>query len=375
MYCRSDGVDEQESVRGCCMSKKQSETAMLLAETEMLRKIVKPSPALNMRLTEPASTAGNIGLEEMLQRADASSAIHGVTPLPSSNEQEATEKVIRDSVVQNLGSGVRNDKLDPVLVKPSKWANRNEQSFHGQEWEEFKAELKSAGGNIQPIKVRGVRRANTLPQSYEIVFGHRRHRACLELGLPVFALIEDATDKELFEDMDRENRQRADLSVYEQGEMYRRALEDGMYPSLRQLSDSLSVSLGLASESVAIAKLPPEVLDAFESRLDLQRRWAAPLTKAMEKNPDYVMAVAKAIFEERESGKEVKSSEVFRRLTSSGITAPAAPSAPITRSVKLPGKTTLQVTTQGQKLKLEFDVVDAETAKVIEKAVLAALKG
>ena len=83
---------------------------------------------------------------------------------------------------------------------------------------------------------------NTPAFAYEIVFGHRRHRACLELGLLVVTLVKDLTEQELFEQMDRENRQRKDLTAYEQGEMYRHALDEGLYPSMRKLSESLGVA-------------------------------------------------------------------------------------------------------------------------------------
>ena len=45
-------------------------------------------------------------------------------------------------------------KLDPSLIRPSKWANRHEASFQTAEFQELKAEIAAAGGNVQPIKVR-----------------------------------------------------------------------------------------------------------------------------------------------------------------------------------------------------------------------------
>src|SRR4051812_8785955 len=69
-------------------------------------------------------------------------------------------------------------KLEANSIKASKFANRIERSFEGTSFEAFKQEILSAGGNVQPIKVRRIG-----PESYEVVFGHRRHRACLELGL------------------------------------------------------------------------------------------------------------------------------------------------------------------------------------------------
>ena len=47
-------------------------------------------------------------------------------------------------------------KLDPAIIRPSKWANRHEASFLTAEFHDLKAEIAAAGGNVQPIKVRPV---------------------------------------------------------------------------------------------------------------------------------------------------------------------------------------------------------------------------
>lgn len=194
-------------------------------------------------------------------------------------------------------------KLDPATIKPSRWANRHEASFRTDDFEALKAEIAAAGGNVQPVKVRpmGVLNGST-PEAgaaFELIYGHRRHRACAELGIPVSAIVEDATDLSLFEQMERENRGRQNLSAWEQGVMYRRALDEGLYSSLRRLSDGLGVDLSLVSKSIALARLPDAVIAAFRSPLDIQFRWAAPLTEAMQKDPDGTLSRARAIGEAR----------------------------------------------------------------------------
>ena len=121
--------------------------------------------------------------------------------------------------------------LDPKVVTWSPWANRDPANFSGAEFVELKNEIASAGGNVQPIKVRALTPGGEF--SYEIVFGHRRHRACLELGLPVLSVVDNLGEVELFVQMDRENRSRKNLSAWEQGMMYQRALEKGLFPSNR----------------------------------------------------------------------------------------------------------------------------------------------
>ena len=194
-------------------------------------------------------------------------------------------------------------KLDPSMIRPSKWANRHEASFLTAEFQELKAEIAAAGGNVQPIKVRpaSVLNGSTPPSgpTFELIFGHRRHRACAELGIPVLAAIEEASDVSLFEQMERENRGRKNLSAWEQGTMYRRALDDGLYSSLRRLAEGLGVDVSLVSKSVSLARLPETVVAAFQSPLDIQFRWAAPLTEAMQKDPDGTLSRARAIAETR----------------------------------------------------------------------------
>lgn len=206
--------------------------------------------------------------------------------------------------------------LDPETVHPSRWANRHEASFQGADFVELKAEIGSAGGNVQPIRVRPMRpalnRSTPVDGQYELVYGHRRHRACLELGLQVAALVEDATDQELFEAMERENRGRKNLSAWEQGCMYRRALDEGLYPSLRKLSEALGVDVSLVSKSVALSRLPDAVVETFPSPIDIQFRWAQPLSEALQKDPEGLMERAKVL---RQQGAVLTAVQVFERLT------------------------------------------------------------
>ena len=172
-------------------------------------------------------------------------------------------------------------KLDTALVVPSRWANRHKDSFSNAEFVRLKQDIELSGGNVQPILVR------VLPdqsERFEVVFGHRRHRACAELGLPVLAVIETGamSDLELFAAMDRENRERADLAPYEQGVMYRRALDEKLYPSNRRLAEALGVSHTWVANVLSVADLPPPVIECFRSPLEIQHRHAKALSAALE---------------------------------------------------------------------------------------------
>jgi ParB family chromosome partitioning protein len=268
-------------------------------------------------------------------------------------------------------------KLDPASIRPSRWANRHEASFQTPDFQELKAEIAAAGGNVQPIKVRPlpVLNGSTPPAgpTFELIFGHRRHRACAELGIPVLAAIEEASDLSLFEQMERENRGRKNLSAWEQGMMYRRALDDGLYSSLRRLADGLGVDVSLVSKSISLARLPEAVIAAFQSPLDIQFRWAAPLTEAMQKDPDGTLSRARAI---AEAGGELGATTILSKLI--GLPASAqGPAASQPLMISKAGKVAATLTTdaKGRALvRFETGSLPASRHKALAKAIEDFLK-
>lgn len=228
----------------------------------------------------------------------------GVAPAAPAVQSEPVTGVMRHAgLAQELHSlraqvqqleGERGAQLvDANLVRPSRWANRHAASFEGEDFAELKAEIAGAGGNVQPIKVRPLRESSADDARYEIVFGHRRHRACLELGLPVLAVVAELDDRALFAEMDRENRSRKNLSAYEQGVMYRRALKEGLFPSQRMLAVAVGADSGNVSRAIKVAELPEEILAAFGSPLAVQFAWASDLAEALQRDRKAALTAAR----------------------------------------------------------------------------------
>lgn len=260
---------------------------------------------------EQAVPAQQAGAEVAAEGADAGAVetrFPGVTPRQAGRKTGPGEMLafrgqmlaaegevarLRDALQQFDGS-LPTKKLDPRQVIPSRWSNRHEASFSTADFIRFKADVEHAGGNVQPILVRPVEGDAS---RYEIVFGHRRHRACLELGLPVLAAIATApmSDLELFAAMDRENRERADLSAWEQGAMYRKAIEEQMFPSQRRLAEALGVSHTWVRKAIAVADLPEPVVQCFRSPLELQFRHAELIAAAMESDRKGVLRRAEKL--------------------------------------------------------------------------------
>lgn len=204
--------------------------------------------------------------------------------------------------------------LDPTTIQQSRWSNRHETSFACPEFWSLKTEIEDAGGNVQPIKVRPLPSDRLMDgYRYEIVFGHRRHRACLELGLPVLAVVQEVDDRGLWVEMERENRSRKDLSAWEQGMMYLRALESGLFSSQAALAKTIGRAAQDVSEAVRIANLPTEVVAAFRSPNDIQFRWAKPLADAVKADPMGIIRRAKQLASD--GLMEHQPAKVFAALT------------------------------------------------------------
>ncbi|NML18848.1 ParB/RepB/Spo0J family partition protein [Azohydromonas caseinilytica] len=184
--------------------------------------------------------------------------------------------------------------LDPRTITRSRLANRHESEFESEDFARLKGEIEHAGVNVQPVKVRPLEPPRDGVQ-YELVFGHRRHRACLELGVPVLAMIESVSDKLMWLTMDRENRERRNLSPWEQGQSIQRALQAGLFSSIRRLAEESGMDHSNAAKALRLAELPAAVVAAFNSPADIQLHWARPLSEALQQDPEGVLARAKSM--------------------------------------------------------------------------------
>ena len=275
------------------MSKRMSETAMLGEVAQSIKAATNTRPALQMKLTEIASTANNLSAEEMLARAEGG-GLNGSTPPPLSGTENTQKPIL----------------VDPAKIRPSRFANRLKDNFSGPKFQAFKDEIAAAGVNTVPIKLRNLP-SRIDGYEYEVVYGHRRHAACFQLKCQVAAFVESMDDETLFIEMERENRGREDLSAWEQGVSYARALDDGLFASARKLSEKIGIDVGQIGKAVSLAKLPKEVVEAFSSPLDLQYRFAKPLKDALDKSPDDVLSRAQAI---KQAGEKLSGKEVLSRL-------------------------------------------------------------
>jgi ParB family chromosome partitioning protein len=298
--------------------------------------------------------------------------VAGVTITPKTGPGQMLafmgQKAESDSEIKTLKERLRQyaesmptKRIDCAEIEASSWANRHADSFRTAAFLRLKDDIESAGGNVQPILVTS---SMGTGGTYKIVFGHRRFNACKQLGFPVLAVVYDGQmdQKELFSTMDRENREREDLTAYEQGTMYRMALDEGLYPSARKLAEELGVSHTWVNKSLAVADLPVPIVECFRSPLDIQARHAGVLGAAM-------VTDSRGVLKRAEKLRDLKlpAGQVVDGLI--GTKGESKPSKPV--SVQVDGKKvgSIELGKKAILIKLDPLQLDSEKAKGLQKLI------
>jgi ParB/RepB/Spo0J family partition protein len=224
--------------------------------------------------------------------------------------------------------------LDPNTVRPPSRPNRDESSFSSDTYYELLESIRRAGGNVEPIKVilRRPPPGEGAPY-YEAVFGERRRRACCEARVLVLAIVVDELDnqKAVVEQI-AENSARDDFTPFELGRICLDALSS-FGGSQKQMCARIGKGESEISKAMRLARLPSELILAFESTADLQYRHSKPLHDALAANRQAVIAEAVALA--LESGPR-SAAKVVARLTGAAVTPAGGPIGPSNSS---PGRT------------------------------------
>lgn len=181
-------------------------------------------------------------------------------------------------------------KLDPRTVIQSQWAEGDNLHCLTVAFERLKRSIEHTGGNVSPIKVRPAASGN---ESFEIVFGHARLRACLDLGLPVSVAIEQMTDFELVQQFVAHQSFKK-WSPWRVGSAIGRGIDGGLFPSLRRAAESLGMTVSNCFLLLKLDRLPQPVKSRL-SKVALTQASARRLVKQWEINPSGAGEVPKAL--------------------------------------------------------------------------------
>ena len=167
--------------------------------------------------------------------------------------------------------------LDPLLVTASQWMDFDI-NYSAPDLMRLKVSIEHTGGNVSPIKVRPVHDGR-----FEIVLGHARHRACLELRLPVAAVVEDMSDLQLVQQFITHQLFKK-WSPWRTGAVINRAIDHGLFPSLRKAAEQLGMEVTDCWSLIALCRLPVGVKRRLMS-ITLTPAAAKRLVRQWERDP------------------------------------------------------------------------------------------
>lgn len=207
---------------------------------------------------------------------------------------------------QRMMEGETIVSLDPALVDQSPVLDRIQTD--DDEYRELRDAIKARGQDT-PILVRPHPKA---AGRYVVVFGRRRLKATLELGLQVKSVIKALDDTTAIVAQGQENAARSNLSFIEKSRFAKRLADLGY--GKETIKDALAIDDTLLSRMLSVAELIPDtVLEAIGAAKAVGRdRWEE-LKKIVQTPASAAKAVA---FVEGAKFSEAQSDDRFNMLLS-----------------------------------------------------------
>lgn len=299
----------------------------------------------------------------------------GGRPFVAEAGQRLTEGLREEN--QRLKSERENGQLvlriDPKRIRATEFINRDQRSLEDSDpqFAALKASLRTDGQET-PICVRRV--AGDPAADYEVVYGHRRHRACLVLdtevpgGFPVLALLDAKTieSRALVLKMYRENELRDNPSAYEKGSSFKQWLSEGLFDEQRQIAEAIGVSHVLVTKYIQVADLPEYVVRAFGDPREISLRWAQELIQAIKAKPAKVREAAQRL---AEISPRPAAALVARELIASAE-AEKRTSSSREQSIKVDGRVALRVQRREGRLAIKFHQLSASAQREITEEIV-----
>lgn len=269
-------------------------------------------------------------------------------------------------------------KLDPKRIAGSAYANRHQRSLDVSD-PELAALIVDIRlrGQLEPIRVRPATMSADF--EYEIVYGHRRHAACVALdaetesGFPVLALLDakaaDVRDHVL--KMYQENAARKDLSAFETGSMFANWLTERIFANQSELAAAVSLEQGTVAKYLAIARLPEYIISAFGDPRVISLRWAESINAALRDRGEAVHHVAVEL-----AGQTTrrKPEDILSALVGMAARSGKKGAAVKTETVKIRGRTLYKIAPRGNGMQITFGPqLDPKLAKAAQEEVKEAL--
>jgi ParB family chromosome partitioning protein len=201
---------------------------------------------------------------------------------PKKNETKAAPSYFKTQ------SGIEFSEQELIFVNPEecepwKYANR-----HESELGDMDALIDSIRVNkqLQPALVRQHPEAHGKIK-YEVIFGRRRHLACLRLGIPFLVIRKDIPNiQDAIASQDAENKLRNDVSNYSNALLYKRLLSDNVFNTEKELAEKLRISPSTLNELMAYSKIPQDIVHGIPDIHNLSKQLVVKIVQLVNKSKE-----------------------------------------------------------------------------------------
>ena len=185
-------------------------------------------------------------------------------------------------------SGIEFSEQELIFVNPEEcepWAYANR---HEDELGDIQSLMESIKANkqLQPALVRNHPKPHDKIK-YEIIFGRRRHLACLKLGIPFLVIRKNIPNvQDAIAAQDAENKLRNDVSNYSNAVLYKRLLEDKVFKTEKEISEKLRIASSTFNELMSYSKIPEEIIQSIPNVHALSKQLAVTIVQILNKSKD-----------------------------------------------------------------------------------------
>ena len=270
-------------------------------------------------------------------RGFGSSLTEGLEDAEALDDVAPAEAIMasRSQTLARIASGKmvtdRTEWVDPARCRPWRLHNRDIDHLTEESCRDLIDAFLSAKKQRIPAIVRRLK--GDPDHDFEIIAGVRRWWTVQWLRdhhhpeYEYLVTIQKVDDEEAFRVSDIENRSRKDITDWERGVEYSRALAEFYNSSQNEMAEHLNISRSWLSRLLDVVRLPEEIIAAFADRHDITVRVARdikPLTGEHRALASMAKEAANIIVERDELGVRLSGPEVAKRLVKSTLAQKAS---------------------------------------------------
>lgn len=232
--------------------------------------------------------------------------------------------VSRSNLISEMSSGAtavrKHQRVDPAKCRMWAHHNRDYAALNYERCQDLIESIKAQGKQEVPAIVR--RLDKDPDHDFEVICGARRHWSVSWLrennyrDIGFLVEVRELEDEEAFRVADLENRAREDLTDFERARDYLRALDSYYGGKQKNMAERLNVTPSWLSRYLDLARLPAELVQAFQSPHDLRIKHVTQLKPLMKPPVKYeqVERRARELAEDVKAGRGLPPAEVIKQL-------------------------------------------------------------